>query len=80
MYVYCMYVCMYVYCMYVCTCMYMYICMLSIYLSTCIYLSGVVEVYRFAKRIHTASRGPGKKYMTPGKSEPLLMCVLINYD
>ena len=48
-----------------------------VYLS--IYVSGVIEVYRFAKRIHTVSRGPGKKYMTPEKSKPLLMCVLINY-
>ena len=28
---------------------------------------GIAELFRFAKRIHVASKGPGKKMMSPTK-------------
>ena len=48
--------------------------------------TGIVELYRFAKRVHVASRGPGKKCMSPTTSEcngmslhlekPAILCTL----
>jgi hypothetical protein len=39
-------------------------------------LSGLVEVYRFAKRIHTTSRGPGKRFMSTTRGESLTKLML----
>lgn len=44
-----------------------------------IYLpQGIAEVYRLAKRVHTASRGFGKKFMSPSK-RMLCLSWLLNY-
>ena len=65
--------------MYIYITMYMYLLLLIV----CCLLLGLGELYRFAKRLHTSSRGQGKNLMSHSKSERetyMYMYVLMHID